>query len=164
MRYCKKLTWIIEKICFFTMVFMAFILFAQVIARYIFNSAFFWAEDSAIYLMVTTTFLAACIGVSNRSLTRIDFFISKLPERIRHLVEFIDNLLCGVCCFFLLYYSIPLIHANAQMKMVTLPFHMSLPYWLVGVSSTVMTIYFIILAIEELLIFVGNVASKGVEE
>lgn len=149
MKICNALSKVIEKVCFIGMLLMVGILFAEVIARFVIGKSLYWSNDAAIYLMVANTFFAACVGVSGRNLTRIDFFINKLPERGRLFVEVIDSMLCGACCVFLSVAALPLIESNQGVKMSTLPFDSSLPYWFVLVSSAIMALYYVILAIED---------------
>jgi TRAP-type C4-dicarboxylate transport system permease small subunit len=151
MKYCIWLTRLIEKLCFVGMLLMVGILFAEVIFRYMFNSSIYWSNDAAIYLMVANTFFAACVGVSGRNLTRIDFFVEKLPKTMHRVVEVVDNLLCSLCCGLLCVAAIPLIQSGTGVRMATLPFSSSMPYWIVCISSAIMATYYIILATEDMI-------------
>lgn len=160
MKYTKWITRVIEKCCFVGMLLMAGILFAEVIARRVIGRSIYWSNDAAIYLMVANTFFAACVGVSGRNLTRIDFFIGKLSPKGRRIMEVVDNLLCGICCLLLAKASFPLIQSGAGVEMATLPFSASMPYWLIMISSAIMVLYYVILAVEDAMLFAG----KGKEE
>lgn len=59
---------------------LAFVVFAQFISRYVFNSSIAWTEEIARYLLIYVTFLGASVAVRNRSHIAVEFMYRYLPE------------------------------------------------------------------------------------
>lgn len=58
-----------------------FLLFTNVILRYFFGSAIFWAEEALRYLIVWITFIGAAICVKTGAHISLDTITSLLPRR-----------------------------------------------------------------------------------
>ncbi|MGD9945859.1 MAG: TRAP transporter small permease [Burkholderiaceae bacterium] len=70
---------------------LAFITFANVLARYFTSESFAWTEEISISLMVITTMVAASAAVVRDRHIRIEFFSSKgSPQRRRRLAYLAD--------------------------------------------------------------------------
>lgn len=59
---------------------LAFVVFAQFISRYVFNSSIAWTEEIARYLLIYVTFLGASVAVRNRSHIAVEFMYRYMPE------------------------------------------------------------------------------------
>lgn len=59
------------------------LLFANVLLRYIFHSAIFWAEEVLRYLIVWTTFIGAAVCVREKSHITLDTLVAALPTGAR---------------------------------------------------------------------------------
>lgn len=73
---------------------------ANVVARYIFKNAFYWAEEAMIYMAIWSIFLAAvAIAYDGRELT-MDMFSNKLGSPWKRLAEgAMAGFICAVCLF-----------------------------------------------------------------
>jgi TRAP-type C4-dicarboxylate transport system permease small subunit len=61
--------------------------FANVVARYVFLAAFYWAEEVMVYLAIWSIFLAAAaVAYDGRHLT-MDLFAARLPPLWRRVLE-----------------------------------------------------------------------------
>ena len=75
--------------------------FINVIARYIFQSAIYWAEEAMIYMAIWSIFLAAiAIAYDGADLT-MDFFSARLSEGWKRLGEAIIAVMTVVVCLFM---------------------------------------------------------------
>lgn len=66
--------------------------FANIIARYFFHSAISWAEEVMLFLMIGCVFLGAASVTWAGIHIRMDIFVRMLPERMRHAVELLAEL------------------------------------------------------------------------
>jgi len=81
------------------LLFVAIIFFtgAQVVTRYLVANPLPWTEEISRLLLVWASYLSVTIILANREHIRIDFFVSKLPERfLRYDLIFRD-------CLFMLF-------------------------------------------------------------
>ena len=81
---------------------MIFILFIQVVMRYIFNAPTVWAEELGRYLFVWMTILAAGFGITERVHIGIDTLVCKLNPTARKIVKIISNVVVSVFLIFLI--------------------------------------------------------------
>jgi len=68
----------------------------QVVSRYILNKPSSWSEELARMLIIWVSLLGASVGFLYRSHLGVDYFVNKLPEESRSLVEFISHILVAV--------------------------------------------------------------------
>lgn len=58
------------------------LVFAQVIARYVFNSAFFWADEASRYLFIWLVFVGAAISVRKDEHIYMEVFLRFAPRPV----------------------------------------------------------------------------------
>ena len=58
------------------------IMAAQVVARYVFNNPFVWAEEISTYLFIWIVFLGSGLAFQRRTHIALDYFVRRLPRRI----------------------------------------------------------------------------------
>jgi len=68
-----------EVICSIFLMTMASCIMLQVILRYFFSAASAWAEEMAVYSMVTAVYMGASLAVRERAHIRIVMGVTKLP-------------------------------------------------------------------------------------
>lgn len=61
--------------------------FANVIGRYVFLAAIYWAEEAMIYLTIWAIFLAAIAIAYDGTALTMDFFSTRMPPVLRRLVN-----------------------------------------------------------------------------
>ena len=86
------------------------IMIAQVIFRYALNHSLFWSEEIVRYLFIWLVFLGGAMVLRDREHIGVEFFLSKLPDRISQVLEKINtglivavNLLFVIAGFFWVY-------------------------------------------------------------
>jgi TRAP-type C4-dicarboxylate transport system permease small subunit len=137
----------IEVVCFALMALMTLATFAQAVNRYIFNSSFFWAEEAAIMSMIYIAFLGATLAVRRDSHTRIDFLINRLPAKTKRYVDALNNVVCALFMGFLAKSALPIINVTSTQKTIGMGAPRSLYYYAILISSILMIVYLLILAL-----------------
>lgn len=84
---------------------IAFVVFFQVIARYVFNSPLSWSDELARYALVWSTFLSASYCVRQRISIKIDQFQNSLPEGAIPWVKMIRHTFVFVFCVVMIPYA-----------------------------------------------------------
>lgn len=91
----KKIDWILSKIenavMLISILTMLVVLFAQIIMRYFFNTPLIWSEEVARYLFVYLTFIGISFGIRHGTHIRMEFFINKLPEHAKQILDIITT-------------------------------------------------------------------------
>ena len=127
-RFTNKFELYLSAFCLFAMV---TILFAQVIARYIFNNAFAWAEEVALIFFTLTVYFGACGAVLRKNFLRVELLLGKLKPRTRKIMEIVSDLFFVLFNVIIMVNIIPLVtrlQANNTRFATT-----GLPKWLVYV-------------------------------
>ena len=149
MKIFKYADWIMEKLCAALMVIMCLSSFAQVANRFLFHKSFIWTDEIVLFSMVWVTFFGSALAVSRNTHTRIDFFVSLFPPRIKSYILAFSNVLCAVFCVVLAYYSLPVFQKNLTIYSSGLHLPMAINYFAVIVGCIFMFAYFILLAVRE---------------
>jgi C4-dicarboxylate transporter DctQ subunit len=75
--------------------------FANVIGRYIFLSAIYWAEEAMIYMAIWSIFLAAIAIAYDRADLTMDFFSAKLSDRWKRVADAVITAVTAAVCLFM---------------------------------------------------------------
>jgi TRAP-type C4-dicarboxylate transport system permease small subunit len=79
------------------------LMFAQVVARYIFQAPFFWSDELARYCYVWMSFVAGAALIARRGHIRINIINDMLGPRGRAAVDHLATLIViGTCAYFVL--------------------------------------------------------------
>jgi TRAP-type C4-dicarboxylate transport system permease small subunit len=109
------------------------ICFAQVVARYVLNASFSWAEEVSIVLMVWATWGGASLAVKQRTHLRILIVAEKLNPKTRLALELALNGLAIVFLTVVALSSKTIISGMTNMTLFSLPsvpmnvFYVSIP-------------------------------------
>lgn len=95
-----------ELICCTCLVIIAVAVFAQVVARYIFEVALHWTEETASMAMVWAVYMGASLCVRERFHIRIMVAVHALPPRLGRYVIFLADGLWALFCVFMVRVSI----------------------------------------------------------
>lgn len=79
--------------------------FSNVIARYVFGSAFFWAEEVLVFLMIWGVFIGVAAAAYQRAHLNMDLFSSNISGRLRRFLDGAMVLVLLLCCGFMLVQS-----------------------------------------------------------
>jgi C4-dicarboxylate transporter DctQ subunit len=86
-----------ENILAFLLAIMAIITFANVVARYLFNSNILWALEATVFLFAWMVLLGASYGVKKNIHIGVDIIINLLPARLQY---FVTLVVVGICILF----------------------------------------------------------------
>lgn len=78
---------------------MMFVVFFDVVMRYVFNNPIVWGEEAALLMMVFTALFGAYVAMTEHSLARITALVDIVPDGIRAFF----NILAEAATIFLLY-------------------------------------------------------------
>lgn len=81
---------------------MTLVTFANVVARYVFNSNILWALELTVFLFAWLALLGACYAVKKGAHLGVDALIDILPEGPRRICGLISVAVCIVFAFLLL--------------------------------------------------------------
>ena len=91
-----------ELICCTCLSIIAVAVFAQVVARYVFQVALHWTEETAAMCMVWAVYMGASLCVRERFHIRIMVAVAALPTGFGRIVIFIADILWAFFCLFML--------------------------------------------------------------
>ena len=91
-----------ELICCTALVVIAISVFAQVIARYVFEIALHWTEETAAICMVWAVYMGAALCVRERFHIRIVVAVKSLPTGFGRIVIFMADICWAFFCLFML--------------------------------------------------------------
>ena len=91
-----------ELICCTCLAVIAVAVFAQVVARYVFEIALHWTEETAAMCMVWAVYTGASLCVRERFHIRIMVAVQSLPERFGKVVIVIADILWAFFCLFMI--------------------------------------------------------------
>ena len=81
---------------------MAIVTFANVVARYIFNSNILWAQELTVFLFAWLVLLGACYAVKKTAHLGVDLLINSLSSAMRKVIGLIAAAVCLAFAFLML--------------------------------------------------------------
>lgn len=84
-----------------SLVVTVFIIFIQIIARYVFNSSLSWSEELARYIFIWQIWLGASLGVRERKHIRIEIIFDIFKGKRKQYVDGLATLIWIALCIFL---------------------------------------------------------------
>lgn len=82
---------------------MVVITFANVVARYVFNSNLLWALESTVFLFAWLVLLGASYCVKKNAHLGVDVFVRMAPPKLQRTIALIAGALCLVFALLVLY-------------------------------------------------------------
>jgi TRAP-type C4-dicarboxylate transport system permease small subunit len=79
------------------------LILTNVTLRYLFSAPLYYAEETAVLIMVWMAFLATSMAVKNRALVAVTLLVEALPARTRRVVQTVADLLVIACLAVLVY-------------------------------------------------------------
>jgi len=92
-----------EYILVYSLVFTVFLIFFQIIMRYVFHNSLSWSEELARYVFLWQIWLGASFAVKQQRHLRIEAFKNMLPEKVQKYAEMITLLIWFGFSIFLAY-------------------------------------------------------------
>ncbi|MDR1179633.1 MAG: TRAP transporter small permease [Spirochaetales bacterium] len=97
---------IIEKIAVFSFLGICIMVFTQVLARYLFSSPIYWAEEFTLSVFSWVAFIGAALALRKSRHARITLLTSRMPDALRVKVEIVTHFLVACVCALIFYQSI----------------------------------------------------------
>lgn len=104
-KFSKALAYVEEVFVGIGIIVPSIVLFINVVLRYVFNSGWIWAEESARYMIVWMVFVGASACVRKGMHLAVDAAIIRLSNRSQAVVKVIVSVICIGFSFFLVYYG-----------------------------------------------------------
>lgn len=79
--------------------------FANVVARYAFGSALFWAEEVLVFIAIWGVFIGTAAAAYQRAHLSMDLFSARIPDRLRLALNAAMVAALLACCAFMLVQS-----------------------------------------------------------
>jgi C4-dicarboxylate transporter DctQ subunit len=112
--------------------------FAQVLARYVFSSAFTWVLELDVLLLVWLTLLSGYVGVRRGSHMASDFALGRLSAAARRRLAIVSQLLCAAFVALAGWKSFDIIDAMQGMAFASIPVGQPALYWSLPVGMGLM--------------------------
>jgi len=111
----------------------------QFITRYVFNDSAAWTEEIARYLLISTVFVGAVIGVAKNNHIQVDFFYRFMPAGVARAISMLTDSLRVLFLAYASWLTWLLMQkmGNYQMTIVNLP--MNIVYGVVLLAFVLMT-------------------------
>ena len=131
---------ILEVIMVTILTIMVGLVFGNVVARYVFNSAITWAEEVARFLFVWLTFVGASFGLQKGLHLGMDMIVSRLKPRTRNIVDVVNGFIILIFLGVWVVGGIHLIEANLTFMSPATGFSMGLVYMIGPLAAVLMGI------------------------
>ncbi|MBN8291929.1 TRAP transporter small permease [Rhodobacter sp. NTK016B] len=101
-RVNRALAWIELLVCQFLVAGFALLLLVNVTLRYAFSAPLYYAEETAVYMLIWMTYLAAAAAIARGDMVALTILTDKLPLRLQQVLKIVVNLLIAAMCVVLL--------------------------------------------------------------
>ena len=108
------------------------VLFANVVARYVFNWGFTWAEELVRYEIIWMVFLGGSIAARQGLHIGVDLLVRFAPVPLRKPINILINLISLTFCLLILYYGASLISQTKMFGQVSPA--LQVPMWMVQLA------------------------------
>jgi C4-dicarboxylate transporter, DctQ subunit len=129
------LSWIEKVFISVLLITASLLLFANVVARYLFSAAVLGAEELVRYQIIWMVFIGGSVAARKGIHIGIDAFLKVFPEAIVRLVSILVLSLCIVFCALLFYYGLQLVTATYGFGQRSSALRM--PYWIAQLAVPV---------------------------
>jgi C4-dicarboxylate transporter DctQ subunit len=161
-----KINTIEELFIGYALVLVAVVATVQVIMRYLFGIAFDWVDEGSRYMAILITFVGAGICARNGSHFCMDAVLQYVPNRLKHFLKALANLVSTVTLAIVCYYSWIQIEKLHRFEATTpsLEIPMYIPYLPIGIFTAVIAVRFFIKTSKHVKGFIHNLPYKDGQE
>jgi len=117
---------------------MVVLVFGNVVARYVFNSAITWAEEVSRFLFVWLTFVGASFGFMKGLHLGMDLVVSKLAPRTQAAIRVLNHVIILLFLLVWVVGGMRLIEANLSYMSPATGFSMGLVYMIGPLAAVLM--------------------------
>lgn len=136
----EALSRVLEIILVVILTTMVVLVFGNVVARYVFNSAITWAEEVSRFLFVWLTFVGASFGLQKGLHLGMDIVVSRFKPRLRRAIEVVNGVIILIFLGVWIVGGIHLIEANLNYMSPATGFSMGLVYMIGPLAAILMTL------------------------
>ena len=86
----------------FSLVVLVAVTFFGVIMRYLFNDPFIWLQEIQLWTLTWIVFFGGSVAFRNGSHVAIDFFVNRISQGKKYLIELLVLIICIVIMFYLM--------------------------------------------------------------
>lgn len=105
-RASQRLARVEQFACSGLIVAFSVLLMVNVIARYVFNSPLYFANELAVYILIWMAFLAVSIAIHHDQHVRLTMLIGILPKTVQRTCYWVTELLCLAILATILWFAI----------------------------------------------------------
>ena len=117
---------------------------SQIILRNFFDSGIFWADSALRILVLWIGMIGAMFASRHKKHIRIDILSHYLPEKLKHNIWRVTELITALVCAIVAYYSIQFIQFEYEDGLIAFA---NVPVWL---CETIIPVAFIVMALRYL--------------
>lgn len=107
---------------------MVFVIFIQVIMRYIFNNSLSWSEELGKFLFVWISWIGISIGAKRKEHIKISMFADKFSSKVQTICEILSEIIVFGICAITAYYGIELVASQSHVNFAGIKISMSWGY------------------------------------
>jgi len=104
------------------------LVFAQVVARYVFNTGFTWAPELVEYFFLWTVMIGASYGVKHGVHLGVDILVTKFKPEVRRWIILTSILISIIFTAGMCYLSIFYVRESYRMELITVD--LEIPQWI----------------------------------
>ena len=134
---------------------------AQVIARYVLNNSFTWAEETARYLFVWATMIAAGLGFREGAHLSLDILEEKLSQRMNLILLILSSILVFFFCFTLIVYGTKLVIHNLTILSPALKISLAIPYAGIPLGGVIILLFYMEAAVLKMKAIAAGPATEN---
>lgn len=114
---------------------------ANVIARYVFNSSLFWADEVARFALIWITFLGAAALVRLDEHITVEVFVARLPRGLQTATRALTDVLVAAIGLLLVWAGIDQVERQWGQVSPALDLHMGLVYTVIPIAGVYLFVY-----------------------
>ncbi len=134
-----------------------FLIFINVVARYVFNNSLMWVEELVRYMMIWVTFLGADLCIKSNIHVKMDLLHIKLPEKAAKVLFCLTCLVCIFGCFYLTKYGYVLAGRVIKTNQVST----AMPWLKVWYVDLAIPVFGVLAMKDYLILLILNLIRKG---
>ncbi|MDR1979313.1 MAG: TRAP transporter small permease [Synergistaceae bacterium] len=136
---------------------LGFMLFYEVICRYVLSSPTLWVQESAVYLYTWAMLTGSAYTLQKGKHVRIDLVVDLISPRTRSFVECLTSLAAGTFCILMTYQAYEMIASSLKYSK-TSPTPLEVPLW---VTQIPLLLGFALLSLQFFLIAFDKFAGSA---
>ncbi len=114
---------------------------AQVIARYVFNNSFVWAEELARYVFIWATMIATGLGFRQGSHLTLSLLTDRLKPKANLFVLLLGEIVIVVFLFTLIIYGMKIVSMNFTITSAAMKIPLAIPYLGIPFGGAIILIF-----------------------